>query len=207
MNESSTETLTESEPFIPYADIDAVPVSLKKRLKPYIERMGFLPNALKLYSHRPEIAETIWDLNNKVMRDPSSSLDQELKRKLGTLASKLNGCKYCTSHHCAILQNSGFSGAEGWDMDDNELGALLDNSWEPENSLERACINYVTEASLDPANVRDETLDELKKNLSPPQIIELATVVGFWKMYNTIHDSLKIPIESRLFDISKKTGI
>ena len=44
-----------------------------------MKRMGFLPNALKLYAHRPEIAETLFRLNSDIMRDPSSTLDQFLK--------------------------------------------------------------------------------------------------------------------------------
>ena len=51
-------------------------------VEPYKKRMGFLPNALKLYAYRPEIAETLFTLNSNVMRDPSSTLDQFLKRKL-----------------------------------------------------------------------------------------------------------------------------
>ena len=38
----------------------------------------------------------------------------------------------------------------------------------------------------------------MKKHLTPPQIVELACVVGFWKFYNAVHDSLHIPIESEL---------
>jgi len=30
---------------------------------------------------RPEIAETLWKLNSNFMRDPSSTLDQGLKRR------------------------------------------------------------------------------------------------------------------------------
>ncbi len=46
----------------------------------------------------------------------------------------------------------------------------------------------------------DEILQRLKKHLTPPQIVELACVVGFWKFYNTVHDSLHIPVESQLLD-------
>ena len=53
-------------------------------------------------------------------------------------------------------------------------------------------------ASEDPTSVPDEILQRLKKHLTPPQIIELACVVGFWKFYNTVHDSLHIPVESEL---------
>jgi len=41
-------------------------------------------------------------------------------------------------------------------------------------------------------------LQRLKKHLTPPQIVELACVVGFWKFYNAVHDSLHIPVESQL---------
>ena len=45
---------------------------------------------------------------------------------------------------------------------------------------------------------RTKSWHALKKHLTPPQIIELACVVGFWKFYNTVHDSLHIPVESQL---------
>ncbi len=84
----------EPEPFIPYVEEENYPESLQPLLGPYIERMGFLPNALKLYMHRPEIAGTLFALNSNIMRDPSSTLDQQLKRKLAAVASKINGCTY-----------------------------------------------------------------------------------------------------------------
>ena len=52
----------------------------------------------------------------------------------------------------------------------------------------------------DPANVPDEIHQRLKQHLNPPQIVELACVVGFWKLYNTIHDSLNIPVEAHLHE-------
>ena len=63
--------LVEAEPFIPYVKEEDFAPNLKPVVEPYKKRMGFLPNALKLYAYRPEIAETLWTLNSKVMRDPS----------------------------------------------------------------------------------------------------------------------------------------
>src|SRR3954465_1335783 len=171
---------------------------LKPVLDPYKKRMGFLPNALKLYAYRPEIAETLWALNSKVMRDPSSTLDQMLKRKLAAVACATNGCAYCTAHSCAMLKKQTSSGFEGWGVPEQELQDLITGDMEPKNEMERACFDYVRSASEDPTSVPDEILGRLKKHLSPPQIIELACVVGFWKFYNTVHDSLHIPVESTL---------
>ena len=67
------------EPFIPYVPDEKVVELLRPVVEPYVKRMGFLPNALKLYAYRPEIAETLFRLNSNIMRDPSSTLDQFLK--------------------------------------------------------------------------------------------------------------------------------
>jgi uncharacterized peroxidase-related enzyme len=188
----------ENQPFIPYVEEQDYPANLKPVLEPYVARMGFLPNALKLYMHRPEIAAALWKLNSNVMRDPSSTLDQGLKRRLGAVASRVNGCAYCTSHHCAILKTPGSVGAEGWGMTQEELRELMRGDDEPSNEMERACFDFVRAASADARTVPDDVYDRLKAHLTPPQIVELACVVGFWKMYNTIHDSLRVPIEEHL---------
>src|SRR2546425_11917278 len=113
------------EPFIPYVPDEKVVERLRTVVEPYMKRMGFLPNALKLYAHRPEIAETLFRLNSNIMRDPSSALDQFLKRKLSAIASRTNGCTYCTAHCCAMLTKAPGPGPEGWGLSEDEVRALL----------------------------------------------------------------------------------
>ncbi|MCZ7564025.1 MAG: hypothetical protein M5U08_09680 [Burkholderiales bacterium] len=198
MNAPKPRVTVEAEPFIPYVPDEQVVDRLRAVVEPYVKRMGFLPNALKLYAHRPEIAETLFRLNSNIMRDPSSTLDQLLKRKLAAIACKTNGCAYCTAHSCSMLKRPTDASAEGWGLSDDDLMQLLSGEYRPENELERVCIDYVSAASTNASNVPDEILDRLKRHLSPPQIVELACLVGFWKFYNTVHDSLKVPIESHL---------
>ncbi|MBF6569240.1 MAG: hypothetical protein IVW54_10245 [Candidatus Binataceae bacterium] len=189
----------EAEPFIPYVKEADYPAQLKPVLEPYQRRMGFVPNALKLYMHRPEIAETLWMLNSKIMRDPSSTLDRQLKRKLAAVACSINGCAYCTAHSCSMLKKPrGLDGEEGWGLSEAELQAIVNGTTIPKDDFERVCYDYVRAASTDPTAVPDELLQRLGRHLSPPQVMELACVVGFWKFYNTVHDSLHIPIESSL---------
>ena len=188
----------EAEPFIPYADMSTLPEPLKAPLEAYEARMGFLPNALKLYAHRPEILALLVQLNNTVMRDQSGHLDPGLKRRLGALCSRLNGCTYCTAHNCGTLKTAVDADAEGWGLDDQGVRDLLETDYQPDAEVERACFAYARAASEDSSNVPREILDDLTKHLTPPQIVELGCVVGFWKMYNTIHDSLHIPLEEQL---------
>jgi uncharacterized peroxidase-related enzyme len=190
--------LFEAQPFIPYVREDDFDARLKPVVEPYKKRMGFLPNALKLYAYRPEIAETLWKLNSNIMRGPSSTLDQHLKRRLAAVACMINGCAYCTAHSCSMLKKPGDGGYEGWGMTEADLQAMLTGDMEPKDEFERACFDYVRAASEAPDAVPDEILQHLKRHLSPPQIIELACVVGFWKFYNTVHDSLHIPVETQV---------
>ena len=187
------------QPFIPYVPDEQVIERLRATVEPYVTRMGFLPNALKLYAYRPEIAETLFQLNSKVMRDPSSTLDQLLKRKLAAVACKTNGCAYCTAHSCNMLMRPK-ADAEGWGLSQDDLLTILDDDYRPDNEMERACFAYVRAASSAPGAVAEQILQDLKKHLTPPQIIELACVVGFWKFYNTVHDSLHIPVEEHLLN-------
>jgi uncharacterized peroxidase-related enzyme len=198
MNAPPPRLTVEPEPFIPYVSDAEVIERLRATVEPYMKRMGFLPNALKLYAHRPEIAETLFKLNSNIMRDPSSTLDQFLKRKLSAVASRTNGCTYCTAHCCSMLIRSSGLGPEGWGLSESEVHDLLTGDDQPKDERERACIDFVVAASTDPGNVPDELLGRLKQHLTPPQIVELACVVGFWKFYNTVHDSLHIPLESSL---------
>jgi len=190
--------LFEAEPFIPYMRESDFDPRLQPVVEPYKKRMGFLPNALKLYAYRPEIAETLWKLNSNIMRDPSSTLDQFLKRKLAAVACSINGCAYFTAHSCSMLKKASGVGSEGWGVSEQELQAMISGAYKPDSEMERACFDYVRSASEDPTSVPDEILQRLKKHLTPAQIVELACLVGFWKFYNTVHDSLHIPIESSL---------
>src|SRR5437899_10572108 len=105
--------LFEAEPFIPYMREEDFDPRLSPVVAPDKKRMGFLPNALKLYAYRPEIAETLWKLNSNVMRDPSSKLDQFLKRKLAVVCCAENGCAYCTAHSCSLLKTPRDSAFQG----------------------------------------------------------------------------------------------
>jgi alkylhydroperoxidase family enzyme len=187
------------EPFIPYLPDEEVVKRLRAVVEPYMKRMGFLPNALKLYAYRPEIAGTLFRLNSNIMRDPSSTLDQFLKRKLAAVACKINGCAYCTAHSCNMLMRPK-GGAEGWGLSQDELLGILDDDYQPADPMERACFEYIRAACRAPYAVPDAVLENLKAHLSPPQIVELACVAGFWKFYNTVHDSLHIPVEEHLLN-------
>ena len=188
----------EAEPIISYADPDGLPPPLKSAIDAYVERMGFLPNALKLYMHRPEILACLVKLNNTVMRDETSHLDAGLKRRLSVICSALNHSAYCVAHNANTMKSATGGDGEGWGYSQDEVLTLLDPTYEPDDPVEAACVDYARAATADPSDVPQALLQRLADLLTPAQVVELACVVGFWKMYNTIHESLYIPLEDAL---------
>ena len=185
------------EPWLPMLDLAQFPAALRDKVEHYERRMGFLPNALRYYAYREEIASPLWVLNDAVMRDASSTLPVGLKRRLAAMASRTNDCTYCTAHNCEILSRPA-EGSEGWGLSEAQVDDILAGSLEPANEFEAACFEFVKAASLDPSFVPPELYASLRELLTPAQVVELACLVGFWKMYNTIHDCLKVPIEEAL---------
>ena len=188
----------ESDPIIPYAKMEDLPGHLQKPLASYIERMGFLPNALKLYMHRPEIMQCMININNATMRDPSSHLSAELKRRVSVLCSALNQSAYCVAHNAGTMKKGAEGDGEGWGYSDADVAGILDPDDSALDDMEAACMAYARAATLDPSDVPQEVVLKLAQALTPPQVVELACVVGFWKMYNCIHESLYVPLESEL---------
>ena len=190
--------MAEETPFIPYADRDALPDQLKAPLEAYEARMGFMPNALKLYMHRPELLACLVQLNNTVMRDESSHLDAGLKRRISSICSFLNKSAYCVAHNTNTLMNEDRGDEEGWRFSAQDVAKLLDPAYAPNDPAEKAAIEYAKAASLNHSNVPRPVLEGLAEHMTPPQIVELACVVGFWAMYNSIHEALDVPIEETL---------
>ena len=190
--------MSEADPIIPYADMDSLPDALKAPLEAYEKRMGFLPNALKLYMHRPELLGLLVQLNNTVMRDPSSHLDVGLKRRIAAVCSAVNKSAYCVAHNTNTLKTETESDGEGWGYTDDDVRALLDPDFEPDDPVEKACFAFARAATEDPSDVPREAVEGIARVLTPPQVVELACVVGFWKFYNTVHESLYIPLEDEL---------
>lgn len=181
----------QSKAFIPYPPIgenlEDVPVHVRADIAYYISRMAFLPNAIKLYLHVPWIAEPLIKLNNALMRDERNSLSEHFKYRLSMLASRENECTYCTAHHAATLKRR-------WDYKDEGLEQVLGKN-ESESEREAVAKEFVQQASKDATAVSDDLRARLAKHFTPQEVMEIVLVVGFWKMYNTMHSAMNVPIE------------
>jgi uncharacterized peroxidase-related enzyme len=181
----------QAESFIPYPaigeNLQHVPINVRPELHYYISRMGFLPHTIKLYLHNSWSAEHLFRLNNAIMRSEQGSLTEQFKYRLALVASRDNQCTYCTAHHAATLKRR-------WGYDDDQLRRVLSLD-EPVDEREAVAFEFVHWASLDPGGVTDELRERLAQHFTPGEVMEIVLVMGFWKMYNTMHTAMGIPLE------------
>lgn len=181
----------EAPAFIPYPEIGEnlsnVPIHVRPELQYYVSRMGFLPHTLKLYLHCPWAAEPLFRLNNAVMRDERNSLSEHFKYRLSFIASRDNACRYCTAHSVLVLKRR-------WGYSEEDLEKVL-RLEDPVDEREAVAREFVHQASLDPTEVTDELRRKLAEHFSAQEVMEIVYVVGFWKMYNTMHTAMGAPLE------------
>ncbi len=186
----------DSQAFIPYPPIgenlEHVPIHIRPDVLYYRARMGFLPNAVKLYLQTPWIAEHLFRLNNALMRDERNGLSEELKYRLAFLASRTNECPYCVSHHACTLERR-------WGYQEEQLAETLDAA-APRDEREAVAMEFVRQASKDAAGVTDDLRARLAQNFTPSEVMEIVLLVGFWKMYNLMHVAMAVPIEDPVRD-------
>lgn len=180
-----------AEAFIPYPPIgdnlEHVPINVRPEVHYYISRMGFLPNAIKLYLQNPWSAEHLIRLNNAVMRSEQGALSEEFKYRLAFIASRDNECTYCTAHHAKTLKRR-------WSYSEDDLTRVLSLD-EPVDDREAAAFEFVHQASIDPSGVTEKMRQRLAEHFTPSEVVEIVLVTGFWKMYNTMHTAMGVPLE------------
>lgn len=182
---------TTTPPYIPFPDLGPdmkrVPVYVRPAVEFYAKRMGFLPDTIRLYLHVPWVAEAMFGMNNAVMRDERNALGEEFKYRLSMVASRDNECAYCTSHHVGV-----FKKRFGYDEKKIESVLRMEESTDPRETLAR---EFVHQASLDAVGVSDDLRARMAKTFTPQEYMEIVLVVGFWKMYNTMHNAMGIESE------------
>lgn len=192
---SQTGAVHENAPAIPFVDIDALDAETRSLYDRIEASIGYVPNSMKTYLHRPRTAAALLGLSSAIYGVDEDSLPMAVQSKLGLICSSINGCAYCSSHQCNALQNPPPQAAALAGLSDDEVAAVISGEDEGGDPVERVCFAYARAASFDPNSVSAEILAGLKAVLTPGQIVQLAAIVGMWKLFNTIHDSLHLPIE------------
>ncbi len=140
-------------------------------------------NVQKALAHRPEMLKNFLSFYGSV----GKSLDRKLYELIYLRVSMINQCRYCMQHHIASSKRAGLT-AEDW-------AELKVGNYSRYNEKERAALNYVEKLTRAPHEITESDFDELKKNFSEPEIVDLHMLAGLANLTNRLTDPLGLELE------------
>jgi len=140
-------------------------------------------NVQKALAHRPEMLKAFLGFYSSVGR----SLDRKLYEMIYLRVSMINGCHYCTQHHVASSKRAGLN-AEDW-------AALKAGNFSHYPGKERAALQCVEKLTRAPGEIRQSDFDELKKNFSEAEIVDIHMLTGLANLTNRFTDPLGLELE------------
>jgi uncharacterized peroxidase-related enzyme len=140
-------------------------------------------NVQKALAHRPETLKNFLSFYASVGR----SLDRKLYELIYLRVSLINGCHYCTQHHVASSKRVGLM-AEDWT-------GLRAGNYSRYSDKERSALTYVEKLTRAPHEITETDFDELKKNFSEPEIVDIHVLAGLANLTNRLTDPLGLELE------------
>ena len=159
-------------------------------LAPLLEQaeraMGYLPDDVLSLCHWPELLQSLGGLVHTVLQ--TGDVDPSLKRLIGIISSRTQGCTYCTAHSSY--------GASQLGVDAEKINAVF----EFETSLlfteaERAVLRVAWHGALQPSAVTDDDFEALKAHFSEHEIVELVAVLSLYGFLNRWNGTMKTELE------------
>jgi uncharacterized peroxidase-related enzyme len=164
---------------LPYVESESASPEQKETLEKVTQKSGKIANIWKLWSHSPQTLEAFLPFNKSLSK---GTLDPKLRELAYVKASQLNDCAYCANAHKTGGLRVGVT-----EQQLQELGNYAASSAFSE--VEKVVLKY-TEELTRTAKSSEEVMTELKKHLSPRDIVELNLTVGTANLTNRFNMSL-----------------
>jgi len=115
---------------------------------------------------------------------PEMNLDYAFKTRLFWIVSRVNNCHYCLGHQEHKLLTAG--------MTEDQIAAL-DSQWDEFSPADRAALEFARKLTLEPDQITDADIQQLKQHFSDPQVVEIVFTIASNNSTNRWTDSLGIP--------------
>ena len=147
------------------------PLAITPELAPLLEQaeraMGYLPNDVLSLCHWPELLQSLGGLVHTVLQ--TGDVDPSLKRLIGIISSRTQGCTYCTAHSSY--------GASQLGVDAENINAVFEFETSPLfTDAERAVLRAALHGAPQPTAVMDDDFEALKAQFSEREIVEIFDV-------------------------------
>lgn len=152
-------------------------------------RFTFVPDAVKVFTVRPEVA-VAQDALRRVVLGDASSLGARRADLVGAAVSGMNHCEYCGTAHTGLLAKRG-------DLDDDESVAVYRNWREvdlPDD--DRAMLAFAEKLTFTPAQVTEDDIDKLRSHgFSDENVFDIVLLTAYRNFMNRVNDGLGVTTE------------
>ena len=175
--------------WIPWVDEDEATGELAEVYERARQRFTFVPDAVKIFSIRPEVAEAQDRLRAVVLGD-ASSLGARRADLIGTAVSGMNHCEYCGSAHSGLL-------VQRQDLDEDEAVRIYRNWREVELApADAAMLRFAEKLTFTPASVEQADVDELRSHgFSDVNVFDIVLLTAYRNFMNRVNDGLGVGTE------------
>ena len=122
-------------------------------------------------------------------------VDPDLKRLIGIISSRTQGCAYCAAHSSYAANKLG--------MTAEKIASVLEFDTPPLfSNAERAALRVAWHGALQPNAATDEDFEALKAHFSEREIVEIVAVLSLYGFLNRWNGTLKTQLEPQPAEFS-----
>jgi uncharacterized peroxidase-related enzyme len=148
-----------------------------------LEKLGFVPNVLRVYALRPSHL-LAWNAHYEELMKGDSGLSKAEREMIAVVVSTANDCKYCVAAHSAALRKLTKDAALADQIAADHHAAAV-----PERT--KAALDYAVKLTREPASMTEADVRRLRDaGWSDEDVMDIAEVTGMFNMSNRMASGL-----------------
>ena len=162
---------------------DELPKAVRDLWAPSLEKLGFVPNVLRLYALRPTHL-LAWNAHYEELMKGDSGLTKAEREMIAVVVSVANDCAYCTAAHSAALRKL---------TRDPALADAIaaDPASAPVEPRVHAMLAYAVKLTVQPREMSEADVRALRDaGWTDEDVMDVAEVTGVFNMSNRMASGL-----------------
>ena len=175
---------------------DDVPSAARELWDKPLEKLGFVPNVLRVMALRPEHLVTWWAYMQELMTG-ESGLTKAQREMIAVVVSVENRCHYCVVSHSAALRKL---------TGDPVLADQIATNYRyaPLEPGERAMLDYALKLTADSSSCTEDDVETLRDaGWSDEDILDIAQVTAMFNFTNRLASGLGCVPNREYFDLGR----
>jgi len=163
----------------PIPDIASLPQDIAQRLSLTKEKAGFVPNVMRVLSHRPDEFRAFFAYHDALM-EGAGGLTKAEREMIVVVTSALNRCPYCVIAHGAILRIRAKNPRIADQLATNYKTAEI-------TARERAILDFAVKVAAAAADLTEHDRQAARAaGLTDEDLWDIAAITAFFAMSNRL---------------------